>query len=87
LIIDMGTIWFDADPESGSGRIRIKIETNVGESVPLDRHILVPYNVESRWWTGEARIRTFRVEEILGTKVRALCQRRKGETSSTCGSG
>jgi predicted nucleotidyltransferase component of viral defense system len=74
----MGTIWFDAEPESQVGRIRIKIETNVVESIPVDQHIFLPYSVRNRWWSGSAKIRTFPVEEILGTKVRALCQRRKG---------
>lgn len=75
---DRGTIWFEADPESGLGSIRIKVETNVKESSPLDKHIFLPYRVDSRWWNGSAEVRTFPIEEILGTKVRALCQRRKG---------
>jgi len=34
--------------------------------------------VSSPWWSGGTEIRTFAIEEILATKVRALCQRRKG---------
>ena len=75
---DMGTIWFDGEPESGIGIIRIKIETNVNEIEPLGQHIFLPYEVKSAWWSGSADIRTFALEEVLGTKVRALCQRRKG---------
>lgn len=37
-----------------------------------------PYAVDSSWWSGDAKVRTFPIEEILATKVRALCQRRKG---------
>jgi predicted nucleotidyltransferase component of viral defense system len=75
---DTGTIWFDADAETDDAAIRIKIETNVFETTPHSDHMLIPYSVESRWWSGSAEVRTFTLEEILATKVRALCQRRKG---------
>lgn len=75
---DMGTIWFDGRPTSGIGRIRIKLETNVEETEPLDSHAFIEYTVRSPWWTGTAPVRTFCPEEILGTKIRALCERRKG---------
>ena len=32
----------------------------------------------SRWWNGAADVTTFRTEELLGTKLRALFQRKKG---------
>lgn len=41
-------------------------------------HVFVEYSVRSPWWSGAAQVRTFAPEEILGTKIRALCQRRKG---------
>ncbi len=75
---DTATMWFDADAESGAAAIRVKIETNVAESVPYTQHVFIPFEVNSPWWSGGAEIRTFTVEEILATKVRALCQRRKG---------
>lgn len=34
--------------------------------------------VENPWFSGEARVNTFKVEEILATKLRALYQRKKG---------
>ncbi len=37
-----------------------------------------PFSVESDWFTGRASVRTFALEELLGTKVRALYQRKKG---------
>jgi predicted nucleotidyltransferase component of viral defense system len=40
--------------------------------------IFLPYSVDSPWWSGSTEVRTFNVEEILATKVRALCERRKG---------
>lgn len=73
-----GTIWFDGASESGQGVIRVKIETNVAETVPLYGYNFIDYEVASPWWSGGASVRTFIAEEILATKIRALCQRRKG---------
>jgi predicted nucleotidyltransferase component of viral defense system len=75
---DTATMWFDAGAESGATTIRVKIETNVAESTPHGNHIFIPFEVTSPWWSGSADVRTFTIEEILATKVRALCQRRKG---------
>lgn len=36
------------------------------------------FEVRSRWWSGSADITTFSLEELLGTKLRALYQRKKG---------
>lgn len=75
---DLGTIWFDAQPEAGSGRIRIKIESNVAETTPYGDYLMHPFEMESRWWLGRASVRTFNLDEMLGTKLRALYERRKG---------
>jgi len=37
-----------------------------------------PYAVNSEWFKGEANLTTYRPEELLGTKLRALYQRKKG---------
>lgn len=34
--------------------------------------------MKSRWYEGEAEITTYSLDELLGTKLRALYQRRKG---------
>jgi predicted nucleotidyltransferase component of viral defense system len=34
--------------------------------------------VQSAWFTGESMINTYRLEELLATKLRALYQRNKG---------
>ncbi|MGP0100873.1 MAG: nucleotidyl transferase AbiEii/AbiGii toxin family protein [Solirubrobacteraceae bacterium] len=76
---DMACIWFRASPEADQGSpISIKIEINVRETVPYRPYVLAPFQVESRWWSGSAEVRTFRAEEILATKLRALYSRRKG---------
>ncbi len=71
-------IVFDAQATGGPGRIRIKIETNIAETDSFLPRITLPYAVDSRWWSGEASVSTFEVEELMATKLRALYQRRKG---------
>ena len=76
---DMACIWFRASSEADQGSlISIKIEINVSETDPFRPHALVPYQVQSRWWSGSTEVRTFHTEEILATKLRALYTRRKG---------
>lgn len=76
---DMACIWFRASSEADqSSPISIKIEINVREAVPCRPYVLAPFQVESRWWSGSAEVPTFRAEEILATKLRALYTRRKG---------
>ena len=38
----------------------------------------MPFAMENGWFSGECEIRTFQLEELLGTKMRALYQRKKG---------
>jgi predicted nucleotidyltransferase component of viral defense system len=59
-------------------RLRLKIETNTREHFTVHGTTKVPFSVESRWWRGAADVTTFRLEELLGTKLRALFQRKKG---------
>ena len=38
----------------------------------------VPFVVESRWFAGDSEVVTYELDELLGTNLRALYQRRKG---------
>jgi predicted nucleotidyltransferase component of viral defense system len=58
--------------------IRIKIEVNTHECSPALSHAHIGHQVESEWWTGDARVRTFQTAELIATKIRALYQRSKG---------
>lgn len=58
-------------------RIRIKVEVNTRERSPADPIQLVPYEVQSPWWSGRAQVRTFSTRELVATKIRALYQRKK----------
>lgn len=58
--------------------LRLKIEINCREHfnvLGLNRH---EFTVHSRWFSGSCKITTYHLEEMLGTKLRALYQRRKG---------
>lgn len=59
-------------------RLKLKIETNTWEHFAVRGTTKMPFAVDSRWWRGAAEITTFPLEELLGTKLRALFQRKKG---------
>lgn len=58
--------------------MKLKIETNTGEHFSALGYHKVPFSVDSEWFSGACEITTFHLEEIMGTKLRALYQRRKG---------
>lgn len=58
--------------------MRLKIEINSREHFAEHGHVRLHFEMRSRWWSGEADITTFSLEELLGTKLRALYQRSKG---------
>jgi len=58
--------------------LKLKVEINSREHftvLGLGDH---RFDVSSRWFTGTADIRTYQLDELLGTKLRALYQRKKG---------
>lgn len=59
-------------------RMRVKIEINSREHFSEFGSVQVPFRVQSRWFSGEAEATTFEINELLGTKLRALYQRKKG---------
>lgn len=63
------------DSEAGTP-LRLKVETNTREHI--GDLVRMPFSVSSRWFSGAADITTFSLPELLGTKLRALYQRRKG---------
>jgi predicted nucleotidyltransferase component of viral defense system len=58
--------------------LRLKIEINTREHFTALGLVERTLTVDSRWFTGRSAIPTFPVDELLGTKMRALYQRRKG---------
>lgn len=58
--------------------LRLKVETNCREHFTVLGYQQIPFKVASSWFAGSCNITTYRLEELLGTKLRALYQRRKG---------
>ncbi|HMW10721.1 MAG: nucleotidyl transferase AbiEii/AbiGii toxin family protein [Saprospiraceae bacterium] len=58
--------------------LRLKIEINCREHFNVLGYQQFPFQVSSSWFTGSCKITTYQLEELLGTKLRALYQRRKG---------
>lgn len=58
--------------------IRLKVEINCKEHFSVYPMRIIPFQVENDWYTGECEILTYELEELAGTKLRALYQRRKG---------
>ena len=44
----------------------------------MDPHDRMELTMKSRWFAGSCQVTTFSLNELLGTKMRALFQRRKG---------
>ena len=58
--------------------MRLKIEINTREHFAVLEYNRVSLLVEKPWFTGEADVTTYALDELMGTKLRALYQRRKG---------
>jgi predicted nucleotidyltransferase component of viral defense system len=58
--------------------LKLKVEINTREHFSVHGYAAVDFDVDSRWFKGSARIRTFTLDELLATKLRALYQRKKG---------
>lgn len=59
-------------------RLRLKLEINCKEHFNVLPWIEFPFEVKSNWFEGKTIIRTYNINELLGTKLRALYQRSKG---------
>jgi predicted nucleotidyltransferase component of viral defense system len=71
-------VVLQAAATSSATPLRVKVEINVEETMPLLDPIHVEHTVDSAWWSGSAPVATFALEELMGTKLRALYQRSKG---------
>lgn len=58
--------------------MRLKIEINTREHFTELGLVKIPFKVNSRWFKGSCEISTYHLEELMGTKLRALYQRSKG---------
>jgi len=58
--------------------LRLKIEINCREHFTVLGYKEIEHTIKNTWANGTCRIIGFEAEEMLGTKLRALYQRRKG---------
>jgi predicted nucleotidyltransferase component of viral defense system len=69
---------FKFTPEADSqATLKLKIEINTREHEHLLGIKPYPFEMESDWYQGKTEIQSFEPEELFGTKLRALLQRRK----------
>lgn len=57
---------------------RLKVEINCREHFSVFGFQKQSHEINSSWFSGEASLNTYSLEELLGTKMRALYQRKKG---------
>ena len=58
--------------------MRLKVEINTREHFNVLGLQQMLYEVNSRWCTNQVMVTTYALEELLGTKLQALYQRKKG---------
>lgn len=73
------TLVFKFNSESTHGvMLKLKVEINCREHFNVFGINKREFSVNSEWFTGSCKVNTYLIEELLGTKLRALYQRRKG---------
>lgn len=73
------TLVFRIQPtDLGAGEIHLKVEVNCKEHFSVFPMVRVPFSVENDWFSGQCEVLTYELDELVGTKVRALYQRLKG---------
>lgn len=77
---------------AGGAKLRYRIQSEDSPPLPMRLKVEIatrehfnvlaierrPFAVRSRWFSGTAAIQTYHLDELLGTKLRALYQRKKG---------
>ena len=58
--------------------IHLKIEINCKEHFNVLPMQKIPFSVPNKWYKGGCDVLTYQLDELVGTKLRALYQRRKG---------
>jgi predicted nucleotidyltransferase component of viral defense system len=58
--------------------LRLKVEINTHEHFSVLGYQRKHMEVDSRWFAASAEVPTYALDELMGTKLRALYQRRKG---------
>ena len=73
------TLVFKVQPtDVDAGEIHLKVEINCKEHFSVFPMMKVPFVVENSWFKGSCEVLTYELAELIGTKLRAVYQRRKG---------
>jgi predicted nucleotidyltransferase component of viral defense system len=76
---DNNTIFYRFESEFPPiQKLKLKVEINCREHFSVLEWEKKPFSVNSEWFKGDCNLTTYALEELLGTKLRALYQRRKG---------
>ncbi|MFM8433603.1 MAG: nucleotidyl transferase AbiEii/AbiGii toxin family protein [Bacteroidota bacterium] len=76
---DNNTVYFRFESEFPPVQMmKLKVETNCREHFSVLGWDKKHFSVQSDWFHGECHLTTYSLEELLGTKLRALYQRKKG---------
>lgn len=57
---------------------KLKIEINTTEHFHIFDFVDHEFSVSNAWFSGSSAVRTYQLNELMGTKIKALYQRRKG---------
>ena len=71
-------IWYSCQSEFDNFPIKIKLEINGKEYFNVLGLKKFSFDVKNNWFSGSAEILTYHLSELLGSKLRALYQRKKG---------
>lgn len=63
---------------SDNSQKKLKIEINTTEHFHVFDFVDYDFSVTNSWFAGQSVLRTYQLDELMGTKIRALYQRRKG---------
>ncbi|MCO5290375.1 MAG: nucleotidyl transferase AbiEii/AbiGii toxin family protein [Chitinophagaceae bacterium] len=76
---DNNTIYYKYESEFPPVQIlKLKVETNCREHFSVLGWKKKEFEIQSSYFIGKCDLTTYKLEELLGTKLRALYQRRKG---------
>lgn len=72
------TLYYPFTAEVEQTPRQLKVEINVREHMSVYGVVTRPLAVGNPWFSGQTNVVTYALDELLGTKLRALYQRRKG---------
>lgn len=72
------TITYRFKSEHEEIPLKLKIEINCREHFNVLNLNKIEHEIENEWFSGKAEIVVYQLNELLGTKLRALYQRKKG---------